>query len=311
MLKQFLNLEIFLNIVREGSFFKASNKLGISESEIMKEIKSIEEYLGCNILEKKSLINIELTDDGETLYKLALNLEIDILKIKNKEIPSSKQDMLQALNKEITFQLGVSYTIGTYIIQGKCFNALSDSIDSNINLVINLSDDIEEKIRNKSLDLGLVESPVMAEDLTYREWFNDEFIIVSNVPINENIKIEELYDFDWICRKEGSNTKKIISEVFSKLDVSCEKLNIISEVNNTVEALDKIKNCPKNTDKPVVSILSKYATIKEVENGELFEARLTGYKMTRKFYIVHSEDNKHNPYVDKIVKLSHLLRMMD
>ena len=39
----------------------------------------------------------------------------------------------------------------------------------------------------------------------------------------------------------------------------------------------------------------------EVANGELFEARLRGYTMTRKFFIVYSKENKHNAYVDKVV----------
>jgi len=53
--------------------------------------------------------------------------------------------------------------------------------------------------------------------------------------------------------------------------------------------------------KPVVSILSKYAIMDEVAKGELYEARLRGYTMTRKFYIVYSKENKHNAYVDNVV----------
>ena len=51
----------------------------------------------------------------------------------------------------------------------------------------------------------------------------------------------------------------------------------------------------------MVSIISKHAIVDEVQNGELFEARLRGYKMTRKFYIVYSKENKHNAYIDKVV----------
>jgi len=39
----------------------------------------------------------------------------------------------------------------------------------------------------------------------------------------------------------------------------------------------------------------------EVAKGELFEARLRGYTMTRKFFIVYSKENKHNAYVDNVV----------
>jgi len=39
----------------------------------------------------------------------------------------------------------------------------------------------------------------------------------------------------------------------------------------------------------------------EVASGELFEAKIRGYTMNRKFYIVYSKENKHNAYVDKVV----------
>jgi len=39
----------------------------------------------------------------------------------------------------------------------------------------------------------------------------------------------------------------------------------------------------------------------EINNGELFESRLRGFTMTRKFFIVYSKENKHNAYVDKVV----------
>ena len=51
----------------------------------------------------------------------------------------------------------------------------------------------------------------------------------------------------------------------------------------------------------MVSIISKYAIEDEVAKGELYEARLRGYTMTRKFFIVYSKENKHNAYVDNVV----------
>jgi len=76
---------------------------------------------------------------------------------------------------------------------------------------------------------------------------------------------------------------------------------VLSEVSNTTTVLQTLKKSERNTNKPVVSILSKFAVMDEINSGELFEARLRGFAMTRKFYIVYSKENKHNPYVDKVV----------
>ena len=292
MLKDFVKLETFLTVARERSFSKASAKLGISQPAVTQQIKFIEKYLASKVIERKKN-GIKLTNEGEELYKIAARLE--------KEIHSSEKDILKIINKEITFKLGASYTIGTYIIPGQCLNTIGEAINNDINLNIDLSDKIVEKLKDRKLDVGLIESPVMDNDLIYREWLEDELIVVSNVPIPKVLKTEELYDFAWICRNEGSFTRRVVTEVFDELGVSCKSFNVLSEVSNTTTVLQTLKKSERNPDKPVVSILSKFAVMDEINSGELFEARLRGFTMTRKFYIVYSKENKHNAYVDKVV----------
>ncbi len=164
-----------------------------------------------------------------------------------------------------------------------------------------MSDKIVEKLKDRKLDVGLIESPVMDNDLIYREWLEDELIVVSNVAIPKILKTEELYDFDWICRNEGSHTRRVVTEVFDELGVSCKSFNVLSEVSNTTTVLQTLKKSDRNPERPVVSILSKFAVMDELASGELFEARLRGFTMSRKFYIVYSKENKHNAYVDKVV----------
>ena len=292
MLKDFVKLETFLTVARERSFSKASAKLGISQPAVTQQIKFIEKYLAAKIIERKKN-GIKLTAEGDELYKIATRLE--------KEINSSEKDILKIINKQMTFRLGASYTIGTYVVPGECLNAMSETINNDVNLSIDVSDNIVQKLKDRKLDVGLIESPVMDGDLMYREWLEDELVVVSNVPITKTLKTEELYDYRWICREESSHTRKIVSEVFDELGVSCKSFDVISEVSNTTAVLQAIKRSKKDVAKPTVSIISKHAIAEEVAKGELFESRLRGYTMKRKFYIVYTKENKHNAYVDNVV----------
>ena len=292
MLKDFVKLETFLTVARERSFSKASAKLGISQPAVTQQIKFIEKYLGVKTIERKKN-GIRLTNEGDELYKIAASLE--------KEIYSAEKDVLKIMNKEITFKLGASYTIGTYVIPGQCLNTIGKAINNDIKFSIDVSDTIIQQLKDRKLDVGLIESLVPDNDLIYREWIEDELIVVSNIPIAKTLKTEELYEFSWICHEEGSHTRRIIADVFEELGVSCKSFDMLSEVSNTTAMLQTIKKADKNSSKPVVSIISKYAVEDEVARGELFEARLRGYTMTRKFYIVYSKENKHNAYVDKVV----------
>ena len=112
---------------------------------------------------------------------------------------------------------------------------------------------------------------------------------------------EDLYELSWVCRDEASYTRRIVSEVFEELGVSCKNFDVLSEVSNSTAVLQTIKKANKNAEKPVVSIISRHAIVDEVEREDLYEARLRGYTMTRKFFIVYSKENKHNAYVDNVV----------
>jgi len=292
MVKDFLKLETFLTSVRERSFSQASAKLGITQPAVTQKIKGIESFLGCKTIERRKN-GLILTSEGEEFYKVAVRIE--------KEIIAAEKDILKIINKKMTFKLGASYTIGTCIIPGECLNAMSRSIDNDVNLSIDDSDVIIQKLKDNKFDVGLIETQIMDNDLIYKEWMEDEFVLVSNVPIPKIVNNEDLNDYCWVFREESSPVKKAVTEVFDDLGVSCNNFNVLSEVSNSTVVLQTIKKSTKVLDKPVVSVISKLAIADEVAKGELFEARLSGYKMGRKFYIVYTKDNKHNAYVDNVV----------
>jgi DNA-binding transcriptional LysR family regulator len=134
-----------------------------------------------------------------------------------------------------------------------------------------------------------------------REWREDELVVFSNVPIPKLLRPEDLYEFKWVCREEGSQTRIVIQEVFEELGVNCNDFNVLSDVSNTTAVLQTVKRSKKDAEHPTVSIVSHYAIAEEVQNGTLYEARLQGYTMKRKFYIVYHKDNKHNAYVNNTV----------
>ncbi len=292
MLKDFVKMETFLTVARERSFSKASAKLGISQPAVTQQIKYIENYLEAKIIDRKKN-GIKLTPEGEEFYSVATRLEkcINIL----------EKDVLKIINKEMTFRLAASFTIGSYVIPGECLNTISESIGNDVNLSINVSDKIIRGLKDKKFDVGLIEVPIFDEDLIYREWFEDELVIVSSTPIPKILRTEELYEFKWVCREEGSHTRRLLGEVFEDLGVSCKSFNVLSEVSNTTAALQSVKRANKEDEQATVTIISKHAVSEEVHRGELYESRIYGFKMTRKFYIVYSKDNKNNVFIDNVV----------
>lgn len=292
MLKDFVKMETFLTVARERSFSKASAKLGISQPAVTQQIKYIEAYLEAKIIDRKKN-GIRLTPEGEELYKVITQLEKAILIL--------EKDVLKIIKKEMTFRLAASYTIGSYVIPGECLNTIAESIGNDVILNIDITDKIITGLKERKFDVGLIESPIFDDALIYREWFDDELVIFSNTPLPKTVNTEELYEYKWICREEGSHTRKLISEVFEELGVSCKSFNVLSEVSNTTAALQSVKRSIVDVNEPTVSVISKHAIADEVARGELFESRIYGFTMSRKFYIVYTKDNKNNMFIDNVV----------
>jgi DNA-binding transcriptional LysR family regulator len=299
MLKDFAKLLTFLTVIKEKSFSKASAKLGISQPAVTQQIKFLEEYLDTRIVERKKN-GIKLTKEGEDLYRIAVKLE--------KAILTSEKDLLKIINKEFTFVVGASYAIGNYVLP-KYLGQLKDKINNEVHIRVALSEEIIDQLIDKKIDIALIESPVFKDGLIYREWEEDELVIFSNQPIPKQLRKEDLYKFDWICRDEASHTRKLTSEVFEEIGVECASFSVIGVVASTTTIKETIMHSPKNAERPVVSVISQHVISEEVAEGRLFEGRIKNYKIKRKFYIAYSKERKHDAFIDNVVTFLHGLKL--
>ncbi len=293
MIKDFTKLETFLVVIKEKSFSKASAKLGISQPAVTQQIKFLEEQLDAKLIERKKN-GVRLTKEGEEVYKIAQKIA--------KCIQNAEQELLKVVNKEITFIIGSSFTIGNYILP-QIMADIKKVVENDILIKIDVSENIVNNVLEKKYDLGLIESPIMKEGLIYREWMEDELVLFSNTKLPKYVRTEDLYRFNWICREEGSHTRKMVAETFEKLGVSCKKFNVISEVSSSTAVVNAVLRSPVNKEHPTVSIISRYAIEDELQSGRLFEAKIKGEKIKRKFYITYLKERKNDPYLMKIVDM--------
>ncbi len=291
MIKDFTKLETFLVVIKERSFSKASAKLGISQPAVTQQIKFLEEQLDAKLIERKKN-GVRLTKEGEEVYKIAQKLA--------KCIQHAEQDLLKVINKEITFIVGASFTIGNYVLP-EILPTIKKVVENDILLKVDVSEKIVDNVLEKKYDIGLIESPIFKDGLIYREWMEDELVLFSNTKLPRYVRTEDLYKFNWICREEGSHTRKMVAEAFQKLGVSCKKFNVIGEVSSSTAVVNSVLKSPIDKEHPTVSIISRYAIEDEVKNGRLFESKIRGEKLKRKFYICYNKERKNDPFLMKIV----------
>ena len=291
MLSDFTKLNTFLVVVKEKSFSKASAKLGISQPAVTQQMRFLEDYLGSSIVDRKKN-GIRLTKEGEKLHLIAQKIE--------KVILSSEKELLKIINKDITFIFGASSAIGNYILP-TFLNDIKEKIDNDVSVSISSSAEAIEELKDKKVDMALIESPIFEDGIIYREWIEDEIVIFSNQKLPRRVKREDLLSYKWVCRDINSHTRKVFKESLEAADMGeCEAFNIISEASSPTAIVQTILHSSK-TDIPTVSIVSKHAIEDFVNAGVLFETRLPNIKMKRKLYIGYLKERKHDAFVENVI----------
>ncbi len=289
MLKDFAKLGTFLTVVKERSFSKASKKLGISQPAVTQQIKWLEEYLDSKIVERKKN-GITLTKSGEELYRVALRLD--------KCVSGVEKEIIRIMNKELTFIIGASFTIGNYILP-MCLNDIKASIENDVLIQVDLTQKILDQLLDKKVDLAIIESPIFLDNIIYREWTEDEMILFSNQPLPKSVRPEDLHGYKWVCREESSHTRRLMSEVFEEANIDCKSFDIRTTVTSPTAIKQTVLKSSKEGT-PTVALISKQVVEDEVENGMLYCAKIKGLTFKRPFYVAYLKDRKHDAFIDKV-----------
>jgi len=291
MLSDFTKLNTFITVVKEKSFSKASSKLGISQPAVTQQMRFLENYLDATIVDRKKN-GISLTKEGEKLYSIAQKIE--------KVITNAEKELFKIINKDITFIFGTSGAIGNYILP-TFLNDIKAKINNDVSVQISSSFKSIEALKDKKVDMALIESPIFEDGIIYREWIEDEIVIFSNQKLPKRLKTEDLLSYKWIFRTDNSHTRKIFRESLEYSNMpDCDSFNIISEASSPTAIMQTVLHSSKE-DFPTVSTVSTHAIKDYVKQGVLFESRLPELKMQRKLYIAYLKERKHDAFIDTVI----------
>jgi DNA-binding transcriptional LysR family regulator len=291
MLSDFTKIHTFLTVVKERSFSKASAKLGISQPAVTQQMKFIEDYLDVKIIDRRKN-GIRLTKEGEELLIIAQKIE--------KTVNHAEQDLLKIINKDITFIFGASNVIGNYILP-TFLNDIKEKINNDVRISVDISKGVIEQLKDKKVDMALIESPIFEDGVIYREWIEDEIVIFSNQKLPRKLKNDDLLSYKWVCREPDSHTRKLFKETLEHIKFSdCDSFNITSVASSPTTIVQTVLHSSKGTE-PTVSIVSKHAIEDYVKQGILFETKLL-VKMKRKLYIAYLKDRKHDAFIENVIK---------
>lgn len=292
MLRDFTKLQTFIVVVQEKSFSKASAKLGISQPAVTQQIKFIEEYYNAKIIIRKKN-EIRLTQEGEILLLIAQEI------LKN--LQKYQHQIMQIIHYDEPIRIACSHTIGHFIFP-KCLPSLQQKIYSDTHSYVSTSLQAIRDLQNNLCNLALVESYIPNEEIIYREWLEDEMVLISNQSLPPRLtRYEQLYSYTWIALEM---TKQRIPEVYKYL----KAINLRREqlkIGMRFDSLNEIKQFileNKESKTPYIAFLPYTQVKNELQSHIIFSTKVPGVKLKRKLYLTYLKKYANHPLICAIAE---------
>ena len=270
-------LKVFYTVARRLSFTKAAEELYISQPAVTKHIHELEQQLGMALFERIGN-RIKITRAGQVMLRHAddiftsyRNLEYEINQLKH------EQGGLLAL--------GASSTIAQYFIPPLLaqFNQRYTEITSS--LISGNTEQIEQALIDKSIQLGLIEGRSKNPVLKYVEFAKDEIVLVGNISYdyggNNPLTAAELKNIPLLMREHGSGTLEVITDELKRLKLKLTDLQIAMYMGST----ESIKSYLHHA--PCAAFISLQAVKRELEAGEFKILPVKNFRLVRKFHFIY------------------------
>ena len=283
-------LQVFYSVARLLSFTKAAETLHMTQPAVTFQVRQLEDHFNTRLFDRTHN-KIVLTDAGQKVYFYAEKIF---------ELNSEMEHSLRALSEDTsgTLSIGGSTTIAQYTFPTLLKGFREKYPELSIRICEANTEGIVAKVESSMIDLGIVEAPVSNQDLDVDIFRADELVLIMHpeheLAKREYVKPLDIINLPFITREEGSGTKSVIFDYFTKHNIEKNNINICMELGNS----ESVKGAVETGIG--VSILSKTTIEKELQLKRLSYVPLNP-KLTRNFYFVKKRHKFRLKVTDELI----------
>ena len=271
-------LQVFSTVARLLSFTKAADVLHMTQPAVTFQIRQLEEYFNTRLFDRTHN-RITLTVAGE-LVKSHADLIIAQYGEMDNEVRKLTGDVLGPL------VIGASTTIGQYVIPRVLGDYQAKFPEVTMRLYVTNTLGVIHMVENNEIDIGIVEGPINNKNLVTEVCWQDELLLVTPpdhaLTGPEPVRPDQIMQYPFISREEGSGTRQVISEYLTENKLSFSDMILAMEFGSS----ESIKSAVAAG--LGISILSIATLDKELSLGLLEKTSLTP-SLIRPFTIVYQK----------------------
>ena len=287
-------LHIFVSVVEQKSFSKASEAINLSQPTVSTHIKELEEHFQCQLLDRLGKVT-EPTRAGKILYDKAKEL----LALRE-QTESAMLDFLGQTKGNLA--IGGSTIPAGYIIP-RLMGAFKQTYpDVSISLSAGDTQQTIQAVKQGTIELGVVGSRNNDPAIDQTKLVKDEMKLI--VPPDhewadqDSIHCKKLFDQSFIAREKGSGTWQSILKSMDDAAFNYQDLVPSVTMGNSVSVIQGILSHVG------ISILSTIAVAEELKTGRLYALSVEGLDLTRYFYLTLAKKRSQSPICQKFIKFA-------
>ena len=250
------NLITFIHVVELGSFTKAAERLGYSQSTVSFQIKQLEEELDCLLFER---INhtIALTERGHELVSYAL------------EVRRLADDFKESFVKEENLSGHIHIVTPDSVCEEMIYSHYLDFHKKYPNISIKFTT-ADTSVMFDMLDRNEADAVITLDSHSYRK----DYIIAKEEPLSmhfvasadsrfagkKNLKIKDIKDEPFILTENGQGYRRVFDKELAKKSI---EITPALEIGRT-DIITKIL-----VDSEMISYLPDFVTDELVKRGKL------------------------------------------
>ena len=237
------DLEYFAAIAKHGSITRAASELFIAQPALSQCLQKLEKTTGLQLFVRQSR-GVVLTSQGECFLRFAHNVL--------REQENMKMELQDAeRGKNARIRLGFTGTQATYVLPNILPSILPEfqagHPGATITLVEATSNEIEQKLLEREVDIGILHLPVLREELDWFELSRDEMVFIPRSTVDPEecsyeregrryVKPEFLRSEQLILTQIGQRSRMVCDQILALAGVAPQ----IKQESRNLSTLDAL-----------------------------------------------------------------------
>jgi DNA-binding transcriptional LysR family regulator len=289
-------MDTFLAVCEEGSYTKAAEKLHITQPAVTQHIHFLEDYYGTKL--------IQIKDRKVCLTPKAEQLKIMLMTLRNDE-SVLKEEMSRKEGEKHLLKLGVTLTIGEFVIAEPLSRYIKNHEEIQTRVVIANTEELLQKLRNGEIQIALIEGYFRRKEFESKVFRTERIIpVVASGFIfrKKPKKLEDLFGERLIVREKGSGTREVLEKGLAVRGFAVENFTEQTEINSIYAIIQFVK------EGTGISFLYESAVRREIEEGTLREIRLSDFSLHHDFTFIWNKGSVYgNEYSEVCRELEKML----